>query len=61
MAGAVVATGPWRQYVTSDTLQAVDLQGKHHVVVIDRVMQATMTDRQDAKKQKGVRNVYFKG
>lgn len=61
MAQQKPATGPWRQYVTSDTLQAVDLQGKHHVVVIDRVMQATMTDRQDPTKQKGVLNVYFRG
>jgi hypothetical protein len=55
------ATGDWRQYVTSDTLQAVDLQGKHCVVVIQRVTQATMTDRQDSSKEKGVLNVYFKG
>lgn len=55
------ATGDWRQYVTSDTLQAVDLQGKHHVVVIEKVVQATMADRKDAKLQRGVLNVYFKG
>lgn len=59
--GANDATGHWRQYVTSDTLQAADLQGKSHVVVIDRVVRAQMTDRQDPKKQKGVLNVYFKG
>lgn len=58
---AIEATGDWRQYVTSDTLQASDLVGKHHVVVIEKVTQAMMTDRQDAKKQKGVLNVYFKG
>jgi hypothetical protein len=55
------ATGHWRQYVTSDTLQAVDLQGTAHVVVIDRVVQAAMTDRADPTKQKGVLNVYFRG
>lgn len=53
--------GPWRQFVTSDTLQAVDLQGKHHVVVIEKVTQAQMTDRKDPKKAKGVLNVYFRG
>jgi len=56
-----VATGHWRQYVTSDTLQAVDLQGKHHVVVIDRAVPAQMTDRKDSSKSKGVLNVYFVG
>jgi hypothetical protein len=55
------ATGHWRQYVTSDTLQAVDLQGRNVVVVIDRVVPAEMTDRKDPKKAKGVLNVYFKG
>ncbi len=48
-------------FVTSDTLQAADLQGKHHVVIIDRVVPAKMTDRQDQKKVKGVLNVYFRG
>jgi hypothetical protein len=58
---AAAATGHWRQYVTSDTLQAVDLQGRNVVVVIDRVVRAEMTDRKDPKKAKGVLNVYFKG
>jgi hypothetical protein len=56
-----MATGHWRQYVTSDTLQAVDLKGSRVIVVIERVVQATMTDRADAKKEKGVLNLYFKG
>jgi len=55
------ATGHWRQYVSSDTVQAADLEGKSHVVVIDRVVRAQMTDRQDPKKSKGVLNVYFRG
>lgn len=55
------ATGHWRQYVTSDTLQAIDLQGRNVVVVIDRVSRAQMTDRADPKKAKGVLNVYFRG
>jgi len=58
---AADATGDWRQYVTSDTLQAADLKGQHLVVVIAKVVQATMTDRKDAKLQKGVLNVYFQG
>ena len=56
-----LATGHWRQYVTSDTLQAADLQGRNIVVVIERAVPAQMTDRQDPKKTKGVLNVYFKG
>jgi hypothetical protein len=59
--GPPPATGHWRQYVTSDTLQAVDLQGKSWVVVIDRVVPAQMSDRKDPKKSKGVLNVYFRG
>ena len=55
------ATGDWRQYVTSDTLQAVDLKGLHCVVIIEKVTQAMLTDKQDSKKQKGVLNVYFRG
>jgi hypothetical protein len=55
------ATGAWRQYVTSDTLQAVDLNGRHHVVVIEEVVQAQMADRKEPKKAKGVLNVYFRG
>lgn len=61
MAKQELATGPWRQYVTSDTLQAIDLQGRNVVVVIDRVVLARMTDRNDPSKEKGVLNVYFKG
>jgi hypothetical protein len=56
-----LATEHWRQYVTSDTLQAVDLKGSRVVVVIERVDSAKMTDRSDSKKEKGVLNVYFKG
>lgn len=54
------ATGHWRQYVSSDTLQAADLQGQPHIVTIERVARAQMTDRSDPKKQKGVLNVYFR-
>jgi len=59
--GDNAATGHWRQYVTSDTLQAVDLKGRNLVVVIERVVRAQMTDRADPKKAKGVLNVYFRG
>ncbi len=61
MAQAQQAQGSWRQFVTSDTLQAADLQGKHHVLVIERVIRAEVADMKDKNVKKGVLNVYFKG
>ncbi len=55
------AEGHWRTFVASDTVVAADLQGEHHIVVIEKVVKATIADHNDPKIKKGVLNVYFRG
>ncbi len=51
----------WRMAITSDTLQAADLQGRDITAIIEKAVPSTVPDRKDPKIEKGVLLVYFKG
>lgn len=56
------ATGThWRSLMSSDKLHAADLQGRDHVVTIERVAQGEYPDHEDARKKVYKPDLYFKG
>jgi hypothetical protein len=51
----------WRTMMSSDKLHAADLQGRDHVVKIERVEQGEYPDHEDSRKKILRPDLYFAG